>query len=68
MAELRRGLGDLLEVAALTAAVDLAPGWLDGWLRLIVALMRSGDELGAHRALEALQEHSRQEWPWTATS
>src|SRR5580658_1105910 len=52
MAQLRRGLGDELEVPALAAAVELAPLWLDGWLRLIVAQMRIGDELGAHRALE----------------
>ncbi len=55
MAEVRRDRGDEGEVAALSAVLEQAPGWLDGWLRLIVARTRSGDELGAHRALEQLQ-------------
>ncbi len=55
MAELRRGEGSELEVRALSAVLEQAPSWLDGWLRLIVARTRSGDQLGAHRALEQLQ-------------
>ncbi len=54
MAEARHGSGDELEVSALDGVLDQAPGWVEGWLRLIVARARVGDELGAHRALEGL--------------
>ncbi len=54
MAENRRGAADEAEIAALGAALEQAPGWLEGSLRLIVARTRVGDEIGAHRALENL--------------
>ena len=58
MAELRRDSGDELEVSALNGVLDQAPGWVEGWLRLIVARTRVGDELGAHRALDGLNNLS----------
>ena len=54
MAEHRRGSADEAEIAALGAALEQVPGWLEGWLRLTVARARAGDEIGARRAVERL--------------
>ena len=55
MAQLRRGEGSTLEVSTLGSVLERAPEWLEGWLRMVVAQSRTGDEVAAYRALERLQ-------------
>jgi hypothetical protein len=59
MAQVRRDERSELEASALGSVLERASGWVEGWLRLIVARTHTGDELGAFRALEQLRARAR---------
>jgi hypothetical protein len=67
MAQLRRDERSDLEACALSSVLERAPGWVEGWLRLIVARAHTGDELGAFRALEQLRARARSLTPRVLT-